>query len=212
MTRLLPAAPLLLLLIACGGGSGTTTVAPPPPPPPGPTPETASLSASTSLSGTTQNGNPTANSNTDPLAGDSATNVEMRGHVSFLLSAIPTGATITQASLALNQIAVVGTPYADFTQLFLDHFDMGPTFEGADHNTAPLTANLGPLLHDSSLGYRALDVTARVQADWAALRPASSFRLRFVGAPSLDSAGDIARFSLSATSTRAVLSVTYTPP
>ncbi len=63
----------------------------------------------------------------------------------------------------------------------------------------------------ASNGVKTLSVLTQVAADRAALSPVSSYRLRFLGAPGADNAGDRGSFGLSAVGLETVLRVTYQP-
>lgn len=146
-----------------------------------------------------------------PQAGDLSDNSEQRGFYSFALSPIPGTATLISAILRVYQTGTTGTPYTDFTALSVDSVDLLGALDAADFGAAALSTpgTLSPF--DATLGVKTLSVLTQVAADRAALSPVSSYRLRFLGAPGADNAGDRGSFGLSAVGLETVLRVTYQP-
>lgn len=206
-TRRLASTALLVLVSAClgacggGGGGGGAAV-------------TFDAARDLSRTGTTflTGAGPFLDALSSTLkVGDNANTIPHRGHATFQVANIPQAATISQALLRLEQFAVEGSPYPSLGVLFVDHVDLGATLDGADHNVAPLTANLGTLSSTAVLEVKTLDVTAAVQADVAAGRPVSSFRLSFTQPTNGDGTQDLAYLGLGQQGVL-TLTVTYTAP
>lgn len=118
-----------------------------------------------------------------------------RQFFSFYIDLLPPGATVVSAELWLFQQDTSGTPFTDLGSIVVDHmfYDL---LGAADFAAAPLAANIGTLSTDPAVGYRILDVTSAVQADFAAGRPRSQYRLRFDPIESDgDSSTDIVSFN-----------------
>lgn len=203
--RQLALAASLVLLSGCGGGGGGTVTPPPP------TPVTLDVAPLGAQCGTTVGGTTIA-SNSDPAVGDTPANTEQRGFFSFPHGTIPGGVTIQLAQLQITQTTVTGAPYTDFPSLVVDHMDLGGTFDAGDHAAAALSSAFATLPHDATQNVlRTVTVTNQLIDDIANTRGISSFRLRFVNAPSADSGADNARFELDATGTAANLHIVYLP-
>lgn len=99
---------------------------------------------------------------------------------SFDIASIPASTTIASATLRLYQCDVVGTPYASLGNVIVDHVTYGSTFDpsGSAYDGA-VALNIGTLSATTSLGYRSLNVTSRLQNDLVASRVNSQYRLGF---------------------------------
>ena len=120
-----------------------------------------------------------ANVNITLSPGDDANNVPYRAVVGFALSALPAGAQVTSAILNVEQCAVFGTPYVTLGSLIADHIDLTGGLAGEDYSGHTLTADVGTVSPNATLGTKSLDVTPQVAADVSASRAVSGFRLRF---------------------------------
>lgn len=113
-----------------------------------------------------------------------------RGLISFDISGIPSDATITGATLRVDQCATVGTPFASFGAVVVDHLVPSSAPDSATYDAPPAGMNVGTLSTDPTPGFRSVTVTAGVIADYAALRALSQFRLRFSAAGAESAAGN----------------------
>jgi hypothetical protein len=105
-----------------------------------------------------------------------------RGLISFDISQIPSGSTIVSATLRVDQCATVGSPFATFGAIVVDHLLSTSAPDSATYDTPAAFMNVGTLSTDAAPGFRAVPVTAGVIADFAALRALAQFRLRFSAA------------------------------
>jgi hypothetical protein len=122
--------------------------------------------------------------------------IGFRQFYSFDLSPLPAGSTVTSATLQLFQAAVGGTPYLDLGNVIVDHVDYGGALTGAAYGATALASNVGIISSDVTIASKTLVVTARVQADVAAVRTRSQFRVRFSTFDSNNDAGsDFAQFT-----------------
>lgn len=208
MTRFLALATFLTstaLLGGCGGGGGSGGGGGG-----GPVPITIDLALDPLNSGLTTNTGAVGPA-VNYVPGDTGNNTEVRAQFTFQLGQIPANATITLAQLRCTQLQVNGNPYGEIGTLDVDHIDQGIGLDAADHASAALTANVGALSSDATLGLKVLVVTAQVQADFG-VRPDSNFRLRFTTAPSVDGNPDSAVLGIVAPGDELALRVTYTVP
>lgn len=206
--------PLLLAagisLAGCGGGGGT------------PTNVTFTLPSTGSLGGTVGSNGSVMLMNSTPvpviLVGEqnpaAGGQFGRRGFVSFDLGAIPAGATLLSATLTLFQAGVEAAPFASLGSILVDQVVYGNLLEaGAYARSFPSSQGFGSLSTDAALGLKSLVVTAQVQADRAALRTQSQFRLRFPIENNLDALTDLVQFwgtGISATADPSLV-VTYQP-
>lgn len=196
-----------VLLTACGGGGG----------PPGPV--TVTLTSTPALDGLVfASGTVTLASNV--TTGDYANALGpvegLRGFVSFDLTGIPSGATVTLATMTLVQRVTNAAPYASLGNVLVDQVVYGSVLEaGAYARSFPTSQGFGTLSSDATLGPKSLVVTAQVQADLDSLRPQSQYRLRFPLEQDGDFDSDQAVFWSAETATvpdeRPTLVITYQP-
>jgi hypothetical protein len=136
--------------------------------------------------------------NDDIAVGDANANVygsSLRGAMSFDLTQIPAGATVTAATLFTRECAVVGSPIPALGNVVLEHVNYGPILDTAAYSTPPLDTLGGILTSDSTVGHHTRNVTAAVLADMAASRTTTQFLLvmsEFANA--FDSANDYVVF------------------
>ncbi|HWZ59881.1 MAG TPA: hypothetical protein VNW46_12980 [Gemmatimonadaceae bacterium] len=101
--------------------------------------------------------------------------------VTFDISAIPSGATIVDALLLLDQCAAAGTPFAGAAHVVIDHLIAATAPDSATFDVSPAGATIAALPADLTPGRRAVPVTTSVATDYAALRALTQFRLRLEG-------------------------------
>jgi hypothetical protein len=104
---------------------------------------------------------------------------ESRPLVTFDISQIPSGATVVEATLVLDQCAVEGTPFAGGAHIIVDHLTAATAPDAATFDAAPVA--VGTLPTDRTQGRRAVRVTSSVTADYLAVRALTQFRLRLTG-------------------------------
>ena len=119
-----------------------------------------------------------------------------RGYLSFYIDSLPETITIYSATLKVNQYRSTGNsvfgiypqwavPGGDTLYCLLDHIDYGPSIDtfdwtaGDESDLQTITSNYGVISSTPDTGWKSLDVTPCVQADRAAKRIRSQFRLRF---------------------------------
>lgn len=124
---------------------------------------------------TSRGGSPRTGDDESFLAGNRA-----RQFFSFDLSNIPPSVTIVRATLRLYQAQQTGTPYNNLGDVVVDHVDYGAILDGSPGDyDGGLVALLGIFSTRGAVGYRTLDVTARVADDFSSVRGHSQYRLRF---------------------------------
>jgi hypothetical protein len=146
--------------------------------------------------------------------GDVTANTSVRGFVSFDLTPLPAGATVTSATLSMYQWVVLGTPYASLGSQLVDHVDFGATLDSGDFALVALSSGFDTLSSDATVGPKLLSVTAQVVADLTAARVRSQFRIRFALGTDGDASEDSCSFRRADASTASevpTLSVTYQP-
>jgi len=127
--------------------------------------------------------------------GDSAGDTVARGFYRFDISTLPAGAVVQGATLRTGLNLLAGDPFLEFGSCVVDHVAMGAEFDGADFGAAPLSAVIGSLATNATIEQKTMDVTAAVQADVAAARTTSDYRLYFVGAPDGEADNDFVHFT-----------------
>jgi hypothetical protein len=160
--------------------------------------QTLTLPSTATLDGWVRSDLNLATSGSQPITGDidaSAPGLGYRQFYSFDLSGLPPGVTVTSATLRLYQGSTLGTPYVDLGDVVVDHVDYGATLLGAAYDAPAIVSNIGALSQDGTIEYKTMTVTDRVQADVAAGRTRSQFRLRFsVFDNNNDAGNDFAQF------------------
>ncbi|HMJ53203.1 MAG TPA: Ig-like domain-containing protein [Polyangiaceae bacterium] len=154
--------------------------------------------------------------------GDTTSSLTYRGYAAFDMTAIPATATITAASLYLEQYNVLGTPYGAgrLGDVLWRHVDYGPTLEVADYSVAPLahTSSAGTLSVNATYEWKAATVTLSLRDDLmnrAARGNRSEFMIRFTQDTVVTTANDFAYFyscEATAPTDRPYVSVTYDYP
>lgn len=130
------------------------------------------------------------------LAGDSGTvdNATYRSYLSFDLGSL-TGVTVVSATLGAYQNSVTGTPYTGLdvgsSDLRLDHVNYGGSLTSMDFDPT-VYATLGDLSSSATLGVKSLAVLGALNADLAAGRSRSQYRLRFAALTDGDGQADFA--------------------
>lgn len=134
------------------------------------------------------------NSTVDIRAGRNE-NLVTRGFISFDIDEIPSGATITEASLKMYQVRVIGSPYSVGGVLEVDHLTYGDTLNGEDYSMAALLSGFATLSENKNTGWKETKVTNAVKDDVANARSRSQFRIHFeIEVKSGDVAGDFVYF------------------
>lgn len=143
--------------------------------------------------------------NTDPVGGGPKTGdlddflgprLLARQFYSFELTGIPSSVSVQSTTLRLYQANVEGSPYGagNLGGVVVDHVNYDTSLESVDYNVAALTANIGTLSTDVSVGYKTLNVTANVASDVLS-RSRSQYRLRFSEEISVNFQDDYAQFT-----------------
>ncbi len=140
------------------------------------------IGSTKTLDGYTRSDN-TASDFGSPATGDKdasyLSNVGWRQLYSFDVASMPATATIMSATLRLYQCNIAGLPYAHLGNVLVDQVDYGNTLSAGAYNGMTVVSNIGTLSTTPTLGYRSLNVSARLQDDLSAARTASQYRLRF---------------------------------
>jgi hypothetical protein len=119
----------------------------------------------------------------------------IRGFVRFPLASIPAGATILSAKLRLYQSAVFGNPYGVLGDMLVDHVNIGAALDVTDLNAVALQSDIGTISTSPAIGFIDLDVKDQIEADLAAARTNSDFRLRHVLTTNGDFVADYVRIN-----------------
>jgi len=160
-------------------GSPTATPKATKTPTPTPTPaiQTKTINSTASLDGWRASNN---GGNTDwYIEIGRNTTLTSRGYLSFDLGSIPSGTTITAATLRLYQKTIVGTPYSG-NSVVVDHVDYGSSLGSEDYALTPLSSAIGTLTNNASIEWKDLGVTSYVKNDTSSGRSRSQFRIRFL--------------------------------
>jgi len=148
--------------------------------------------------------------------GDSVGDTVARGFYRFDISTLPAGAVVQGATLRTGLGNVAGDPFLEFGSCVVDHIAMGPALDAADFGAAALSAVIGTIAANATFEQKTMDVTAAVQADVAAARTTSDYRLYSVGAPDGEADSDYVHFANNGTHLPAgvepSLLVTYSVP
>ncbi|MGE3180405.1 MAG: hypothetical protein AB7N71_02145 [Phycisphaerae bacterium] len=125
-------------------------------------------------------------------AGDSDENRESRAFISLSLNTLPATANVTRVVLRFNAQNVFGNPFSDFPACVVDHVNVVSGINAATFSEATITSQVALIEPIPPLSARdvEIDVTASVNADRAAGRPISSFRVFFAQAPTVDGQSD----------------------
>jgi hypothetical protein len=102
----------------------------------------------------------------------------LRAFVSFLVGSLPPGAQVESATLWVNQITTLGSPFSVLGSLIASHVNIGDFLDAGDYDT-PILSLAGTISNSETNGWKSIDVTAQVKADLTALRGRSQFRLQF---------------------------------
>lgn len=165
-----------------------------PTPTPAPVIKTMTLSSLASLDGF-QSSNGGGNAGLDIRAGRNVF-LATRGFVSFDITGIPEGATITTATLRLYQAKTEGDPYGAGGSLKVDHLNYGSSLENADYAAASLISNIATLTTNSTVEWKNAILTNEVKNDLSAGRTKSQFRIHFTTeVTGGDNTGDFAYFT-----------------
>jgi len=137
-----------------------------------------------------------------------------RSYLSFDLSPLPDSITVIEARVNLYQFRCIGNdavrypiwdvPGGDTLFCLMDHINYGAYLDTSDWGAGDpgdpktLTSNIGVISDDTTIGYKTLDVTRYIQADIAAERRRSQFRIRFPIDTDHDERGDWLDFYSSA--------------
>ena len=146
------------------------------------TADSLTIVATASLDGFVLNDSTGSAAGGGPLVGDLDAVVPGKSYrtlYSFDITGIPTGAVADSGRLRLFLATHSLNPFAELGDVIVDHVDYGATFEGSDYFAGALQTNIGAIASDTSIGYKSLLVTSSVQADLAAARTRSQYRLRF---------------------------------
>jgi hypothetical protein len=195
--------PVLLLAAACGGG-GTNTQS-----------VTVTLPAVFDRTGDVYTSGVVRHSAMAPsftyIAGDGGDNGVNHGFVAIKLTSLPAGAKVDSAILHQISFLLGGDAFGKFGALVVDHVDLGAGLNAADFNGGTLTAGIAEIPAFGPGETVDTDLTAAVQADVAAGRTVSSFRLQFPGAPSIDGVSDTVSFDcyISDSARQPTMTVTY---
>lgn len=164
-----------------------------PVPTPTPTSQTKTISSTAALDGF-RSSNGGGNAGVDIRAGRNV-NLVTRGFVSFDLAAVPTGATIENATLRLYQSSVQGDPYGVGSRIMADHLDYGDVLENTDYGAASLSTSFAILSTTATVEWKEADVTDAVRNDLTNNRTRSQYRLHFaIETQGGNVAGDFAYF------------------
>jgi len=158
----------------------------------------------------------------EPVVGDVDSDTRgsiLRGILQFPIDTIPHAAAVTEAKIVLTQCKVVGNPYGVHGNVFVDHITFTDPFDTSAFDSPAIGATLGVISDNAKLEKKSLTVTTAVQADLAAGRSSTQYRLRmpvFNGPP--DTVSNYAVFNTlgldhilcpSTTSGYPILIVTY---
>lgn len=144
---------------------------------PSPNIKTKILSSSSDLDGFRSSNNG-GNNSVEIRAGRNS-NLVTRGFVSFDLTDLPQGANVTEASLRLYQVKIIGSPYSAGGQLKVDHLNYGDSLNSEDYGLAALSSSFATLTSNPTLEWKDLNVTDYLRDDLENARSRSQFRIHF---------------------------------
>lgn len=151
----------------------------------------------------------------EPCTGDSTANTQVRGFVSYDMSALPAGVqTFEAANLNMNQTGGSGSPFATLGSVQLEHVNFATLDSASAFNATALLA-LGTISSDGTATVKSRSVLAAVQDDYAnraARGNRTQYRLSFATATDTDGTPDVVRFAAPTAGIPSALSVTYLLP
>ena len=106
-------------------------------------------------------------------------NLVTRGFVSFVITDIPSGSTIKEATLRLYQAKIIGSPYAAGGTLKIDHLTYGDSLDSSDYGVAALLSSFATLTNNQTIEWKDIDVTTEVKDDISNARVNSQYRIHF---------------------------------
>jgi hypothetical protein len=147
-------------------------------------------------------------------SGDAA-NAQYKAFFGFDITGIPEGIQSFEfANLSLNQVQVLGTPYADLGGTLLAEHVNVETLNLAAFNLAAIRS-LGTISTDATLEYKTLDVLTALEEDYAQRTTRGNrtqYRLIFPIVSNFDAIFDGARFADIDVPTPSILQVEYLLP
>jgi hypothetical protein len=162
----------------------------------------------------------TAETGSAPIVGDIEAIVpgdHVRAVVGFDLggSGVPSTATIQSAVLSMRQIGTWSNPFTDLGHMLLDHVELGSSIDLTDFDAHTLHSGFGVFATAIVPAMNSLEVGVLVQADLAAGRTFSDFRLRFPTDLDRDDVNDYTAFvdseDVTGTGAAPTLTITYRP-
>jgi hypothetical protein len=118
-----------------------------------------------------------------------------RGFVSFDLSDMPSGVTISEATLRLYQNKTIGNPYGVGGELKVDHLTYGDSLDSNDYGLAALSSSFTTLTSNAVKEWKDANVTDMVKDDIANARSLSQYRIHFqIESTGGDATGDFVYF------------------
>ena len=163
--------PMLVLAPACGSSGG------------GPTERTLTFPSVPELDGIVFSNGEVLVVGGGPLVGDSdciTNGVGIRMILCFDISQIPPGSTIVAATLRVPIEGSVGPPpYATHGDLIVDHVTLTGSLGVQHYAGSTVALDIGTLSTNAQTVWKEMGVTGAVQADFAATRTRSAYRLHF---------------------------------
>jgi hypothetical protein len=102
-----------------------------------------------------------------------------RGVIAFTLPSLPSGATLSAATLAIIPCAIAGNPFHTLGNIVADHLVATTAPDSATYDTTAIATSVATILTDSSLAPDTAALTTSVAADYTAGASTSMYRLRF---------------------------------
>lgn len=128
--------------------------------------------------------------------GDTASNNQTKGFVSFDISSLPEGAQITYAVMHVTQEFVSGIPYGVLgPAIFVDQVDVGADLDESDWDGNALGIGIGTLAIEPVLRTFDVEVTQEVAFAMSLNRSTVDFRMSFENATDADNTPDQAEFT-----------------